>query len=85
MQKLKHIIWLIATFGLIGQQAVAQFMGKELGPGWEVLVPGLAIFGAAFVLSWAAELAQLKIPQALALASLALIANLTTKIVILFS
>ncbi|MFA5794302.1 MAG: sodium:calcium antiporter [Candidatus Brocadiia bacterium] len=71
---LKKIIWLVVAFGLIGQQAVAQFMGKELGPGWEALVPGLAIFGAAFVLSWAAELAQMEIPQALALAFLALIA-----------
>ncbi|MFH1226514.1 MAG: sodium:calcium antiporter [Planctomycetota bacterium] len=71
---LKKILWLIAAFGLIGQQAVVQFTGKPLAPGWEALVPGLAIFGAAFVLSWAAELAQLEIPQALALAFLALIA-----------
>ena len=37
---------------------------------------GLAIFGAAFMLSWAAELAQLEIPQSLAIALLALIAVL---------
>jgi cation:H+ antiporter len=36
----------------------------------------MAIFGAAFMLSWAAELAQLDIPQALAIALLALIAVL---------
>ncbi|MEW6026033.1 MAG: sodium:calcium antiporter [Planctomycetota bacterium] len=70
----KHILWLILVFGLIAQQAALEFLGVHLGPGWEALVPGLAIFGAAFVLSWAAELAQTEIPQALALAFLALIA-----------
>jgi cation:H+ antiporter len=40
------------------------------------LSSGIAIFGAAFLLSWAAELAQLDIPQTLALAFLALIAVL---------
>ncbi|MBI4343716.1 MAG: sodium:calcium antiporter, partial [Candidatus Omnitrophica bacterium] len=47
-----------------------------LGPVWETLLPGLAIFGAATLLSWAAELAQLEISQALALAFLALVAVL---------
>jgi cation:H+ antiporter len=37
---------------------------------------GLAIFGAAFMLSWGCEVIQLDIPQALALALLALIAVL---------
>jgi cation:H+ antiporter len=40
------------------------------------LCGGLAIFGAAFLLSWACEVIQLDIPQALALALLALIAVL---------
>lgn len=70
----KHILWLIFAFGMIAQQFVLKAMDIHLGPGWEALVPGLTIFGAAFVLSWAAELAQLEIPQSLALAFLALIA-----------
>jgi cation:H+ antiporter len=37
---------------------------------------GLAIFGAAFLLSWAAELLQIEVSQAMALALLALIAVL---------
>jgi len=45
-------------------------------PPLEAILPGLAIFGAAFMLSWAAELAQLEISQALALAFLALVAVL---------
>lgn len=40
------------------------------------LVSGLAIVGAAFILSWAAEVAQLEISQALAVAVLSLIAIL---------
>lgn len=40
------------------------------------VLTGLAILGAAFMLSWAAEVAQLDISQALALAVLALIAIL---------
>ena len=45
-------------------------------PAAEVLWSGLAIFGAAFLLSWGCEVAQLDIPQALAIAVLALIAVL---------
>ncbi len=48
----------------------------HLSPQWEVVGAGLAIFGAAFLLSWAAEVAQVDIPQALALAFLALVAVL---------
>lgn len=42
----------------------------------ETVWPGLAILGAAALLSWAAELAQLEITQALAIAFLALVAVL---------
>lgn len=47
-----------------------------LGPVASTLLPGLAIFGAATLLSWGAELAQLEISQSLALAALALVAVL---------
>jgi cation:H+ antiporter len=42
----------------------------------EAVIFGVAIFGAAFMLSWAAEVAQLDISQTLAIAVLALIAVL---------
>lgn len=58
------------------QWIILHFSGVHLEPHWEALSSGLAIFGAAFILSWAAELAQLDIPQSLALAVLALIAVL---------
>ena len=48
----------------------------RLGPVAETVLPGLAIFGASTLLSWGAELAQLEIAQALALAALALVAVL---------
>lgn len=46
------------------------------GPGAEALVFGLGLLGAAFMLSWAAEVVQMDISQGFALALLALIAVL---------
>src|SRR5215212_7272762 len=48
----------------------------ELSHPFEALVFGLAIVGAAFMLSWAAEVAQLDISAGLAIAVLAFIAVL---------
>ena len=70
----RKILWFVFAFAMVGQQAVIRMLGIHLGPGWEGLSPGLAIFGASFILSWAKELSQLDIPQSLALAFLALIA-----------
>jgi cation:H+ antiporter len=50
--------------------------GGHAAPPVSALVFGLAILGAAFMLSWAAEVAQKDISQALAVAILALIAVL---------
>lgn len=58
------------------QWLLVHFSGAHFEPQWIALSSGLSIFGAAFLLSWAAELAQLDIPQSLALAFLALIAVL---------
>ncbi|MFH1699546.1 MAG: sodium:calcium antiporter [Candidatus Zixiibacteriota bacterium] len=46
------------------------------GPGTEALIFGLGLLGAAFILSWAAEVVQMDISQGFALALLALIAVL---------
>lgn len=51
---------------------------------WETALFGVAILGAAFLLSWAAEVAQLDISQTLAIAVLALIAVLPEYAVDLF-
>ena len=69
-------LWLGSAFLLCLQWIVFHLAHVPLSPEWEALAAGLAIFGAAFILSWAAELAQLDIPQTLALAVLALLAVL---------
>jgi cation:H+ antiporter len=67
---------LAAALSLVGQWIMVHASGAALGPVASTLLPGLAIFGAAALLSWGAELAQLEISQALALAGLALVAVL---------
>jgi len=68
--------WVFSSVTLCGQWIIFRLTGLHLSPEWQALSAGAAIFGASFMLSWAAELAQLEIPQALALALLALIAVL---------
>jgi len=51
-------------------------MHVELGPVEQSLLTGLSIMASAFLLSWAAEVAQLDMAQSLAMALLALIAIL---------
>jgi len=69
-------LWLGSVSSLCLQWIVLRLSGAPLSHEWVALNSGLAMFGAAFLLSWAAELAQLDISQALALAFLALIAVL---------
>ena len=69
-------LWIGSATTLCLQWVVIHFTGGHPPPHWTALSSGLAIFGAAFMLSWAAELAQKDIPQALAIALLALIAVL---------
>ena len=73
---MKNWLWLVGASALPLQWLILHFSGVHLAPHWEALSSGISIFGAAFLLSWAAELSQMDIPQALALAFLALIAVL---------
>ena len=73
---MKNWLWLGGAMTLPLQWIFIHLSGLHLPPQWEAFSSGVAIFGAAFLLSWAAELAQMDIPQALALAFLALIAVL---------
>ncbi len=52
------------------------FSGTHISPILGSLLFGAAIFGAAFILSWAAEAAQIDISQSLAIAIMALLAVL---------
>lgn len=69
-------LWIGSSTLLCLQWIIIHFSGIHPPPELQALSSGIAIFGAAFMLSWAAELAQLEIPQALAIALLALIAVL---------
>ncbi|MGB7948555.1 MAG: sodium:calcium antiporter [Candidatus Binatia bacterium] len=69
-------LWIGSSTLLCFQWIAFHLSGTHPSPELQALSAGLAIFGAAFMLSWAAELAQLEIPQALAIALLALIAVL---------
>jgi cation:H+ antiporter len=60
----------------LGLAPLAGLPHPELTPPLEALVFGLAVVGAAFVLSWAAELAALEISAGLAISILALVAVL---------
>ncbi len=72
----KYLLPLVSAASLVLQWLVLRWMGPHLPPPLEALLSGAAIFGAAFLLSWAAELAQLEIPRGLAIAGLAIIAVL---------
>ena len=71
-----HLLLALAL-ALVGQWIILHaLLPGRLGPVWGTILPGVAIFGAATLLSWAAELAQLDIAQSLAIAFLALVAVL---------
>ncbi len=70
----------LATIAVVcllpAQWFLVLWLGGAAGHGVHALSSGVGIFGAAFLLSWAAETGQVDIPQALALAFLALVAVL---------
>lgn len=65
----------LAAFGLV-PAFVLRLTVIHLTPGSEAFLYGAAILGAAFLLTWASEVAQLDIAQGVALAAAALIAVL---------
>src|SRR5438876_4238367 len=67
---------LILAVAVMVPGLVVRFSTGHLSPAIAALLFGLAIVGAAFLLSWAAEAAQLDISAGLAIALLAFIAVL---------
>ena len=59
---------------LCAQGVVVRFSGAHLDPQIEALIFGISIIAGAFLLSWAAEVAQLDVSASFAIAILALIA-----------
>ena len=75
--------WLlvIAAFALMVPGVLIALTGADLADPLKAVAYGIAIVGAAFLLSWAAEVVQLDFSQGLALALLALIAILPEYVV----
>jgi cation:H+ antiporter len=73
---IRQVTWIAAAVALPVVWFVVHFADLTHDPVSVALVSGAGIFGAAFLLSWSSEVAQLDIPQALALAFLALVAVL---------
>lgn len=69
LSKPLHILWLLAALAAPLGWLVPLVRGQEAGltPILGTALPGLAIVGAAFLLSWACELAERDVPPALAL------------------
>lgn len=65
-------VFLAAALGFPG--IFLRLSGNHVSPEIDALLFGLGIFGAAFLLSWAVEVAQLHVSAAFAIAILALIA-----------
>ncbi len=63
---------LLAGVGIPG--VIIRFGGLHLDPALEALIFGVGIIGAAFLLSWAAEVAQMDVSASFAIAILALVA-----------
>lgn len=76
MPKKRDLIFMSIVFLACLQWIFFKLSGQHLPAPYNALSPGLAIFGAAFILSWGAELAQFEIPRSLAIAFLALVAVL---------
>ncbi len=76
MIRARDVVLMTVVFLLTLQWIFLKNAGIHLPTPWNALAPGIAIFGAAYVLSWGAELAQFEIPQSLAIAFLALVAVL---------
>ena len=69
-------IWIFAFIVLGFPAVILRFSGLHIDPVPAALIYGIGIVGGAFLLSWAAEVAQMDVSASLALAVLALIAIL---------
>ncbi len=69
-------LFIVATIASTVPAIIMRWLHIESDPRLGAILFGIGIFGAAFMLSWAAEVAQMDISRGLALAILALIAIL---------
>ena len=75
MASLRHPLVQVAfAFALTAPWVGTYLSGTHLGTGPTVLVSGLAVLGASFLLAWGAETAEKDVPRAFAIAVLAVLA-----------
>ncbi len=72
----REVLWLLGAVALPLPWLQAMLFGADVSHEVAAPLAGLAIVGAAFLLSWAVELAERDIPQSLAILVLALISVL---------
>jgi cation:H+ antiporter len=75
-KKIPSYLWFIAALLFCVQWIIIKLSGIQLAYPYDVIMPGLSVLGASFIMTWGAELAELEISQGLAIAFLALIAVL---------
>ncbi len=76
MDFLKEKIQMTAAFLLTIPWIISFFLKIHYPPQIEALISGFAVVGAAFLLSWASETAEMDVPRSVSLAAVALLAVL---------
>jgi len=72
----RYLLFMAVAGAACVQWLACRALGIHPGQPWTALLPGLCIFGAAFLLTWAAEAAEVDLPQSISVGLLALIAVL---------
>lgn len=72
----RHIFYVAISAALCLQWMIQRSLGLHPAQPWTALFPGLCILGAAFLLTWAAEAAEMDLPQNISIGILALVAVL---------
>ncbi|WP_048093043.1 sodium:calcium symporter [Geoglobus acetivorans] len=73
---MKHRVQIALAFALTFPWLVSFFLKIQYPPHIEAFLSGLAVLGSAFLLSWAAETAEMDVPRSVSLAAVALLAVL---------
>lgn len=75
-QSKRHVFYVALAAAFCLQWMIMRMMGVHPAQPWTALFPGAAILGAAFLLTWAAEAAEMDLPQNISIGILALVAVL---------
>ncbi|WP_456477745.1 sodium:calcium antiporter [Geoglobus ahangari] len=76
MGYLRERFQILFAFTLTLPWLISYLLGFHYPPHIEALLSGLAVLGSAFLLSWAAETAEMDVPRSVSLAAVALLAVL---------